>query len=52
MVSSSGLGQLLKEVTPDLTYMSEAPPHAFSSWPPTPDPQPPLHLPTQRVLVE
>lgn len=41
MVSSSGLGQLLKEVTPDLTYMSEAPPHAFSSWPPTPDPQPP-----------
>lgn len=47
-VSSSGLGQLLKEVTPDLVYMSKAPPHHCSDWLP---PSPWLEA-TQRVLVE
>lgn len=31
-VSSSGLGQLLKEVTPDLVYTSLAPPSPVSHW--------------------
>lgn len=31
-VCSSGLWQLLKEVTPDLVYMSQTPPQPSSDW--------------------
>lgn len=31
-LSSFGLWQLLKEVTPDLVYMSQTPPQSSSDW--------------------